>query len=156
MVWKGENPVHKPLFGAFLSGFRAKPRGQSAFVSTCSMRCFSRMGQVMGQKFAVRIDIIQKHFLGQMNGSIYIPPRHNIWDGYRRTNKREKVYKSRNRSDQIYQTGSCKTFSRKVPGIGQRQMIAPIPRFLFSILSSMVKAAVSSAVTWVLCLISMG
>ena len=94
-VRKGVEPFHKRLFGAFQSGFRAKPRGQSAFVSTNSMRCFSRMGQVMGQIFAMQIKAILKCPLGQMNGSTITPDRYRNWNGYKRTNKREKVYKSR-------------------------------------------------------------
>ena len=94
-VRKDAEPFHKRPFDAFQSSFRAKPRGQSAFVSTHSMRCFSRMGQIMGQIFAMQIKAILKCPLSQMNGSTFASLRYGIWIGYRRTNKREKVYKSR-------------------------------------------------------------
>lgn len=57
---------------------------------------------------------------------------------------------------QMNQTGSWNTFSLSLPGWGHRQIRAPSPRFLSGTLSNTVNAAVSSAVTLALFLISMG
>ena len=63
---------------------------------------------------------------------------------------------STTRHFQIYHTGNCIMFSRNIPGCGQLQMTAPIPRFLFSSLSNTMNADVSVTEIFEFCFISIG
>ena len=53
-------------------------------------------------------------------------------------------------------TGSAKTLSLSLPGAGQLQITAPVPRFLSPTLSSTSKALVIEALTFEFFLISIG
>ena len=55
-----------------------------------------------------------------------------------------------------YHTGIWNRFSLSIPGAGQVQMMAPVPRFFSVTLSRTGKADASSALTFVPCLISIG